>query len=261
MRHKITNQNAHDSSVAIDRSAMTAHSPPGGGADISHKLGICYGSMALFLSILQNVFLLYHVETFVSIYKIDKMSFWIGETVFLIWNSLNDPLFGWVSDRKYLTRSASVVDVVLQRLRALSTHGPLLGVTFLLIWVSWGHPAIQFVVCLCLYDGFLTMIDLHHSALMADMAVSAETRTYLNWYSSVFNALGSLSVFVSYKVWDRDNMLVFQVFCFILSAISVTGFVVATRMLRNIYTRKVKSDDSPPPSPRSVTYTFTFPLF
>lgn len=40
---------------------------------------ISYGSIALFWSILHNVFLLYHVEMFVSVYKIDKTSFWIGE--------------------------------------------------------------------------------------------------------------------------------------------------------------------------------------
>lgn len=40
---------------------------------------LLYGSLALFISILHNVFLLYYVETFVSIYKIDKISFWVGE--------------------------------------------------------------------------------------------------------------------------------------------------------------------------------------
>jgi len=40
---------------------------------------VLYGSLALFISILHNVFLLYYVETFVSIYKIDKVSFWVGE--------------------------------------------------------------------------------------------------------------------------------------------------------------------------------------
>ncbi|XP_055575680.1 transmembrane protein 180 isoform X2 [Falco biarmicus] len=64
---------------------------------------VIYGSLSLFVSILHNVFLLYYVDTFVSVYKIDKLSFWIGETVFLIWNSLNDPLFGWLSDRVFLS--------------------------------------------------------------------------------------------------------------------------------------------------------------
>ena len=40
---------------------------------------VLYGSLALFVSILHNVFLLYYVETFVSVYKIDKVSFWVGE--------------------------------------------------------------------------------------------------------------------------------------------------------------------------------------
>ena len=69
----------------------------------------------------------------------------------------------------------------------------------------------QFVICLCLYDGFLTMVDLHHSALLADLAVSADVRTRLNSYCSVFSALGSLSVFLSYMMWDRESLLTFQV--------------------------------------------------
>ena len=40
---------------------------------------VVYGSLALFTSVLHNVFLLYYVDTFVSVYKINKLSFWIGE--------------------------------------------------------------------------------------------------------------------------------------------------------------------------------------
>uniref|UniRef100_A0A9L0KKJ6 Major facilitator superfamily domain containing 13A n=1 Tax=Equus asinus TaxID=9793 RepID=A0A9L0KKJ6_EQUAS len=64
---------------------------------------VVYGSLALFISVLHNVFLLYYVDTFVSVYKINKAAFWVGETVFLLWNSLNDPLFGWLSDRQFLS--------------------------------------------------------------------------------------------------------------------------------------------------------------
>ncbi len=38
-----------------------------------------YGGIALFISLLNNIFLLYYVDTFVNIYKIDSKSFWIGE--------------------------------------------------------------------------------------------------------------------------------------------------------------------------------------
>ena len=38
-----------------------------------------YGGIALFISLLNNIFLLYYVDTFVNVYKIDSTSFWIGE--------------------------------------------------------------------------------------------------------------------------------------------------------------------------------------
>lgn len=127
--------------------------------------------------------------------------------------------------------------------RALLKYGPLFTVSFLSIWFRWCHPSIQFVLCLCLYDGFLTMIDLNHLALLADLALSSEDRATLNWYCSVFSGCGSLSVFLSYQFWDRDNMGSFHVFCLILSAFSLTGFLVSSLLLkRHFIGKKVKVD-------------------
>ncbi|XP_053548444.1 transmembrane protein 180 [Bombina bombina] len=198
---------------------------------------VLYGSLAFFISVLHNVFLLYYVDTFVSVYKIDKMSFWIGETIFLIWNSLNDPLFGWLSDRVFLNVKQSNVDissptVVSKRLKALSQNGPLFALSFLAFWVAWAHPGLQFLICLCLYDSFLTMVDLNHNALLADLAVSAKERTSLNFYCSLFSAIGSLSVFASYTVWNKEDFFSFRIFCVILAAISAIGFTVSTWLLR-----------------------------
>ncbi|CAN9508757.1 unnamed protein product [Ophioblennius macclurei] len=206
---------------------------------------VLYGSLALFTSILHNVFLLYYVETFVSVYKIDKVSFWIGETVFLIWNSLNDPLFGWLSDRAFLSSPQSgshitAPEVVLKRLKALATNGPLFSLSFLAFWVAWARPGLQFLLCLCLYDGFLTMVDLHHSALLADLAVSAADRTRLNFHCSVFSALGSLSVFLSYSFWDKEDFYSFRVFCVTLAAFSIVGFFVVSRMLQRRFAKEVR---------------------
>ncbi|KAM6443132.1 transmembrane protein 180 isoform 1-T2 [Liasis olivaceus] len=200
-------------------------------------VGVVYGSLSLFISILHNVFLLYYVDTFVSIYKIDKISFWIGETVFLIWNSLNDPLFGWLSDRAFLSTQQSGVaistpEVVLKRLKALSHNGPLFAVSFLAFWIAWSHPGLQFLICLCLYDSFLTMVDLNQNALLADLAVSAKDRTDLNFYSSLFSAIGSLSVFMSYAVWNKEDFFSFRVFCVALAFCSALGFTLATWLLR-----------------------------
>ncbi|XP_060068484.1 transmembrane protein 180-like [Ylistrum balloti] len=209
-----------------------------------------YGSMAFFQTILNNIFLLYHVDLFVSVYKIDKMSFWIGETIFLIWNSFNDPLFGWLSDKQYLSTkkhsesASSALEIVTNRLNALMYNGPLLALSFVLFWFPWGFPGLQFVVCLCLYDGFLTLVDLHHSSLLADLAVSARERTQLNTMSSLFSALGSASVFFSYSVWSKENLHSFRIFCSCLAIFSFIGFVVAINLMKQERTKTLKKSFS-----------------
>ncbi|XP_060097753.1 transmembrane protein 180 [Heteronotia binoei] len=216
----------------------------------SLPIAVVYGSLSLFISILHNVFLLYYVDTFVSVYKIDKLSFWIGETVFLIWNSLNDPLFGWLSDRAFLSTQQSGIEisspeVVLKRLKALNHNGPLFALSFLAFWIAWAHPGLQFLICLCLYDSFLTMVDLNQNALLADLAVSAKDRTGLNFYSSLFSAIGSLSVFMSYAVWNKEDFFSFRIFCVALALGSALGFIVATWLLRQRFQREgqVKWDE------------------
>ncbi|XP_046380263.1 transmembrane protein 180-like [Haliotis rufescens] len=207
---------------------------------------ICYGSMAFFMSILHNIFLLYHVDMFVSVYKIDKYSFWVGEAIFLVWNSLNDPLFGWLSDRQYLNTSAktsSQYEIVMRRFNAIQINGPLFAISFIAFWIPWAYPWLQFVVCLCLYDGFLTMLDLHHSALLADLSVSADVRTSLNSRCSIFSAMGSASVFLSYAFWNKDNLSSFRTFCFILACVSFVGFLLSSSLLKNYYIKKHKEED------------------
>ena len=127
--------------------------------------------------------------------------------------------------------------------RAVMKYGPLFTLSFLCIWFRWCHPSIQFVLCLCLYDGFLTMIDLNHLALLADLALSSDDRAALNWYCSVFSGFGALSVFLSYQFWDRDNMGSFHIFCTTLAAFSLVGFLVSSLLLkRHFIAKKVKVD-------------------
>lgn len=213
-------------------------------------LDICYGSLSLYISILHNVFLLYHIDIFVSVYKIDKASFWIGETVFFLWNSINDPLFGWLSDSRYLQQHKLEganpnhgIQILLNRLAALKWNGPLFAISFLGFWISWIYPSIQFVVCLCLYDGFLTAIDLHHNALLADLAVSAELRAKLNSKCSIFSALGSVSVFLSYSVWNKASLTSFRWFCTGLAIFSLVGFIVSCRKLQDAICNRKKNED------------------
>ena len=205
---------------------------------MNKKISIYYGSLSFFMAILHNIFLLYHVDVCLSFYKIDKFSFWLSELIFLIWNSCNDPIFGWVSDRKYLRNQTNQHQMVNDRLSALQLNGPLWALVFTLFWFKWCSPFIQFVICLCAYDGFLTVVDLQYSALLADLTTSHKERAQLNKYCSLFSALGSLSVFMSYSVWNVDFLFSFQVFCFIIASISFCGFYVCNGILKELLVKE-----------------------
>uniref|UniRef100_UPI0035902372 transmembrane protein 180 n=1 Tax=Myxine glutinosa TaxID=7769 RepID=UPI0035902372 len=203
---------------------------------------LSYGALAFCQNILHNVFLLYYVDVFVTVYHIDKLSFWLGETVFLVWNSVNDPLFGWMSDKKLLVTERvpsngglSPAAVVQQRLRQLGLVGPLFAFSFLTFWVSWASAGLQFVCCLCLYDAFLTAVTLQHNALLADMAVSVKDRVRLSNHNAVASALASASVFASTAFWSRENPRAFRLFCVALAVVAAIGFVVFTHLLRSVY--------------------------
>ena len=188
---------------------MTVHLP----------LHVAYGGLALLTSLINNVFLLFYVSTFVTIFDIDSTSFYIGETIFLIWNSVNDPFFGWLSDSGTLKESKGKdkTDIVMKRIDALSKFGPLFTVSFLLFWFKVMPIALQFTIALCLYDSFLTMVDLHHQALLADITIDAKDRVKLNSYCSAFSAAGSLSVFISYALWDKNDLMKFQMYCLFIA--------------------------------------------
>ncbi|MEE6485980.1 hypothetical protein FKM82_014472 [Ascaphus truei] len=84
------------------------------------------------------------------------------------------------------------------------------------------------------------MVDLNHNALLADLAVSANERTSLNFHCSLFSAIGSLSVFASYAVWNKDDFFSFRIFCVLLAACSAFGFTVSTWLLRQRFETKAR---------------------
>lgn len=195
---------------------------------------VAYGACSLFKTLLHNIFLLYHIEVFVAQRHISATGFWCCESMFLVYNSLNDFVAGALSDHTLLdgialgmplkgVRDTAVrvtAGTLKQRIRcvlsgpscsdgrALTWGGPALCATFLLFWFEWtSYTSLQLTVALVAYDGALSYFDVNHSALLADLATNEAERARFNMYSSFFSALGSLSVFASYIVWDADDQI------------------------------------------------------
>ena len=205
----------------------------------------CYGLLSFLKSSIHYVHLVYYVQIFISIYRIDLNHFWFAECLFLIWNTLNDPFFGWISDR--------YISSIHHRLEYLSVCTPLLCLSSLLFWYPWmglssAVLGLQLLISLCLYDTFLTIIDLNCNSLLIDIPDCRRER--LSSASAMGNALGryescrrfgdtnrhpllaSIPLLISYLCWKSSDMRLFRIFVTGWTMVAMCGSVLVTRSMK-----------------------------
>lgn len=60
-----------------------------------------HGNLALFcgqlaLSLMQTAFMFYYVKVFLNVFHVNEYWFNVAQVLFMIWNAINDPLFGYI---------------------------------------------------------------------------------------------------------------------------------------------------------------------
>jgi hypothetical protein len=188
---------------------------------------LAYGLGALPLSLLNSIWVTYTYPFFVGGPLRDSKLFLLAQSVFLLWNCVNDPLFGWLSDHTPLplkhklqspdgtqtTASAAVVVAAhpcLRRVRHIRRAGYLLGAAFLFAWFPWSTSsrlwaALHFLLALCLYDGALTYLEVNHASLLADISVHPSTRAWCNSASSLFSMIGAACSFFAHMLYASSS--------------------------------------------------------
>jgi GPH family glycoside/pentoside/hexuronide:cation symporter len=187
---------------------------------------------------------------------------WIGiaATIYALWNAVNDPLFGYITDN---TRSKHGRRIPYMRFTA-----PFLALTFILVWFAppqAGQQALFWwmLISMLLYDTCYTIVGLVYSALLPEVTESDAERNGLQISSSLFSMLGTLLGFlipdmVRPKTGDASLVPLYI-------AVSVVG--VVSMLLILVTTFKVKERrafavvDEPVPLLKAVKYTFTSKAF
>jgi GPH family glycoside/pentoside/hexuronide:cation symporter len=111
----------------------------------------------------------------------------IGFILWSIWNAINDPLLGTLSDRtasKWGRRRPWII---------LSLIPTCLLIVFL--WTPFGDPIsifIYFLIVIMLFDTFYTMYSLNQTSLFPEMYTDLEARAKANNYVQIFNIIGLL---------------------------------------------------------------------
>ena len=117
----------------------------------------------------------------------------IASVVYAVWNAINDPLFGYITDSTRSKRG--------RRIPYLRFTAPFLGLTFILVWLVPGNTGQSglfwwMLVAMLLFDTCYTIIGLVYSALLPEVTESDRERHKLQVSASLLGLVGTLLGFM-----------------------------------------------------------------
>ena len=112
---------------------------------------------------------------YVDILHMDPINYGIVMIIFAIWNAINDPIFGYMSDKKRMDKRG-------KRSFFIRLSIPFYFVGFLMFWLAspeWSQTSmfIFLLVSLFIFDTGLTIAGLNISAIQTDQTSSTNERT------------------------------------------------------------------------------------
>ncbi|XP_063170949.1 transmembrane protein 180-like [Candoia aspera] len=200
-----------------------------------HRNALAYSMTTLGAGMMNSIFNFYYVKLFLNKYKISEAAFHQGQVVFMIWNAINDPLFGYIQD-------TSKAPCCSRRQFSILYGAPLYALAFLLPWFPWKQYeehdwlcGLHLIVALCAFDGLLTFVLLAQCALFAEISTRHESRLQLIKYNQVASLVGSTSIlFCGLISANMEHFAYFQAFTVLVGAIAAacmcyTGFYSTTQ--------------------------------
>ncbi len=154
---------------------------------LSRKLAYSFGAIATALS--YQAFSTYIFFFYVDVIQLPSYLAASGMLVFAVWNAVNDPLAGYISDH---TRSRWG-----RRIPYIALGAIPFGIIYFLLWVPPFSALSQttllfiyFLLFICLFDSFYTVTVLNWAALFPEMYPSLAERSEVNAYRQSFGMLG-----------------------------------------------------------------------
>ena len=187
-----------------------------------HARLLALASLSVGFSMISSVFGFYYVKCFLNYYHIQESWFQIAQTLYLVWNTVNDPLFAYLQDSSSLTFTRTRRESVLYA-------SPLFALSFLVPWFPWGNPetmqswvtGLHLITALCFWDTMFTYVGLASCCLFTEISLDYSDRIKALRYGQIGSLIGSLSVFfVQYMSSGLEHFQAFQTTCVFISVIS-----------------------------------------
>ena len=148
-----------------------------------------------------------------------------------IWDAINDPLFGLMSDR-IRTRWG--------RRRVLLLFGSVpLGLSFMFMWfvppLKQIGLAVYYAIIFILFDTAFTVVHVGYNSLTPEMTSDYDERSTLNGYRMVFSITGTLGAIILATVlgwYITDSKTLFTILGIGLGAVSIIPPLIVFRITR-----------------------------
>jgi GPH family glycoside/pentoside/hexuronide:cation symporter len=188
---------------------------------------------------------------------------WIATAaaIYAIWNAINDPLFGYITDSSRLKGG--------RRIPFMRYTAPFLALTFILVWFAPQGTSDQVLFfwmlgAMLLYDTCYTIIGLVYSALLPEVTESDSERNGLQISASLFGLLGMILGFLipdffRPKAGGEVSFLPLQVSMIVIGVVSATLIIITT--LRVKERPEFTKVDKPIPFAEALKFTFTSKSF
>lgn len=133
---------------------------------------IALTALSVGFSLISSSFGFFYVKVFLNIYKVDENWFQLAQTLFLIWNAVNDPLFAYLQDTTNFRFSRTRRESVLYA-------APFFAVSYLVPWFPWVElssvrhwiTGLHLITSLCLWDTMFTYVGLAYCCILQNYPV------------------------------------------------------------------------------------------
>ncbi len=185
----------------------------------------------------------------------------IASAVYAIWNAINDPLFGYITD--------STKSKLGRRIPYMRYTAPFLAFTFILVWFAPRGAGsstlfLWMLVTMLLYDTAYTIIGLVYSALLPEVTESDAERNGLQISASLFGLLGMILGFVipdffRPKAGTSPSFAPLQISMIVVGIFSAAMIIITTLKVRE--RPEFHQVDKPLKLGPAIKYTFTSRAF
>lgn len=194
------------------------------------KKGILFGIGQFSDAIASQMFTIYVFTFYYAVVGLDVNLITLGFILWSIWNAINDPLLGALSDRtktKWGRRTPYIIASIIP-----------LCVIIVLLWTppldSPISSFIYFLVVMALFDTFYTMYDLNYCALFPEMFQGVSDRAKASAVKQIFTVIGLLFAFLlpTFIIPDLTDSAYITEFMYAGIVMSIIIFVGAIIMIK-----------------------------